>query len=233
MDPVLRAYVSIQSKAKQEKVFEMNGSENNQIVYVLVNPAMPGMVKLGKTTQTDVEARMSQLYSTGVPLPFECVYAVEVEDCSKVETALHIAFGPARVNPKREFFDIDPEQAIAILKLLGKAEVTPKINAQLNVNVSEAEKSSSEQTLKKRPNLNFREMGIPENSVLVFTENENIVVKVISEKKVEYNGEIVSLTRATRLALGLDYNVQPGRYWLLNGKSIHEYYNETYTVDDI
>lgn len=211
----------------------MDHLENNQIVYILVNPAMPNMVKLGKTTQIDVEARMSQLYSTGVPLPFECVYAVEVDDCSKVELALHIAFGPSRVNPKREFFDIDPEQAIAVLKLLGKNDVTPKINAQLNVNVSEAEKSSSEQTMKKRPKLNFNEMGVPENSTLVFTEDENVTVKVVSAMKVEFKGEIVSLTRATRLALGLDYDVQPGRYWLLDGKSIREYYNDTYTFDDL
>ena len=39
-------------------------------VYVLTNPAMPGMVKIGKTTR-DVTHRLKDLYSTGVPLPFE------------------------------------------------------------------------------------------------------------------------------------------------------------------
>ncbi|MEN9670014.1 MAG: hypothetical protein RL018_291 [Pseudomonadota bacterium] len=38
----------------------------NQIVYVLTNPAMPGLIKIGMTTQMEVEARMKQLYSTGV-----------------------------------------------------------------------------------------------------------------------------------------------------------------------
>ena len=38
-------------------------------VYVLTNPAMPNMVKIGKTTR-DVELRLADLYSTGVPLPF-------------------------------------------------------------------------------------------------------------------------------------------------------------------
>jgi hypothetical protein len=44
----------------------------SQIVYVLTNPAMPGLVKIGKTTQVEVEERMKQLYGTGVPVPFDC-----------------------------------------------------------------------------------------------------------------------------------------------------------------
>jgi len=48
---------------------------NQGIVYVLINPAMPGLIKIGRTNQEDVKYRMSQLYTTGVPLPFECVYA--------------------------------------------------------------------------------------------------------------------------------------------------------------
>lgn len=74
------------------------------IVYILSNPAMPNIIKLGITTQEDVKLRMAQLYSTGVPLPFECVYAAKVSNFEKVEKALHTAFGPDRVNPKREFF---------------------------------------------------------------------------------------------------------------------------------
>lgn len=43
----------------------------NEIVYVLTNPSMPGLVKIGKTTQKEVSERMTQLYTTGVPTPFE------------------------------------------------------------------------------------------------------------------------------------------------------------------
>jgi len=103
------------------------------------NPAMPGIVKIGKTTQADVKLRMNQLYTTGVPVPFECEYAVEVVDCSKVESALHIAFGPSRINPNREFFQVVSEQAIAILKLLGQKDVTPQVSQGLNSNIKQAE----------------------------------------------------------------------------------------------
>ena len=64
---------------------------SNGIVYVLTNPAMPGMVKIGKTARESVEARLNELYSTGVPLPFECVYAARVVNETEVEQAFHQA----------------------------------------------------------------------------------------------------------------------------------------------
>ena len=176
---------------------------NSQIVYALTNAAMPGLVKIGKTTQEDVSIRMNQLYSTGVPVPFECAYAVQVDDCHKVESALHVAFGPYRINPNREFFKIDEEQAISILKLLGPNDVTETISRELNENVSEAEKESSNK-LKKRPNMDFYELGISTGHILKFVDDENIAVEIVSSKKVRYKDKVISLTAATRNILGLD-----------------------------
>lgn len=85
----------------------MRGKSNNfGIVYVLTNPAMPGLVKIGMTTRDNLDTRMRELYGTGVPVPFECAYACKVKtsDCSKIEKALHIAFAPNRINANREFF---------------------------------------------------------------------------------------------------------------------------------
>ncbi|MDR1910121.1 MAG: GIY-YIG nuclease family protein, partial [Spirochaetaceae bacterium] len=58
------------------------------IVYVLTNPAMPGLVKIGKTTN-EIQNRLNDLNTTGVPFPFDCLYACEVDDCGLVETSLH------------------------------------------------------------------------------------------------------------------------------------------------
>ena len=102
------------------------------IVYVLTNLAMPGMVKIGMTDRADVQRRMSELYSTGVPLPFECSMAIQVEgrQALDIENALHAAFDPYRVNPSREFFRIESEQAEAILQVLPGIDVTPQIREQ-------------------------------------------------------------------------------------------------------
>ena len=102
------------------------------IVYVLTNAAMPGMVKIGMTDRPDVQRRMGELYSTGVPLPFECVIARQIEDreAGDIENALHIAFGPHRVSDSREFFGTEPEQAEALLRVMPGQDVTPRVSEQ-------------------------------------------------------------------------------------------------------
>ena len=93
--------------------------ENNTgYIYIINNPAMPGLIKIGITYAEDVKTRINQLYTTSVPFAFDLVYAAKVINPEKVEAAIHTAFAPNRVNPKREFFSIDPIQAISIIKLL-------------------------------------------------------------------------------------------------------------------
>lgn len=97
------------------------------IVYVLTNPAMPGIVKIGMTDRAEVRRRMDDLYTTGVPLPFDCIIAWEIEDryAVEIERALHAAFGPNRINPAREFFQVEPEQVEVLLRVMAGRDVTP------------------------------------------------------------------------------------------------------------
>ena len=116
------------------------------IVYVLTNPAMPGVVKIGMTERDDVQRRMTELYSTGVPLPFDCVIARQLEDveAARVENALHTAFDPSRINPSREFFQIDPEQVEALLQVMPGQDVTPRVTEQITALQPEDSKVASE-----------------------------------------------------------------------------------------
>lgn len=198
------------------------------IIYILTNPIMPGIIKIGKTTQEDVKLRMAQLYSTGVPVPFECEYAAKVNNIDEVERALHTAFGPDRVNPKREFFEIEANQAITIIKLLEIENVSPLVEQEAEI-IDEVELDAGRVFAQKRPKMNFIEMGIPIGAELVFNNNGEIAI-VVSEKSVRYRDEETSLTNATRLALGegYAYNVAPGPYWRFNGKKLRDIYDETY-----
>ena len=196
------------------------------IVYVLTNPAMPGLVKIGRTDGDDVGVRLAQLYATGVPFPFSLEFACRVPNPDEVEEALHQAFAPNRVNPKREFFKIEATQAIAILKLLHVEDATQEVKHQ-PAGVDAVDEEAARQYRNRRPNLNFEEMGIPVGSMLTFTRT-NAPAEVIGPKKVRVNGQEMSLSAATKELLGLDYPVAPGPYWAFQGKPLQEIYNETY-----
>lgn len=73
------------------------------ILYFLVNPSMPGLVKIGRTTG-ELSDRLQQLSSTGVPAPFEVVAAFYVRNSQECEAAVHKKLMAYRDNPKREFF---------------------------------------------------------------------------------------------------------------------------------
>lgn len=198
------------------------------IIYLLTNPAMPGIVKIGKTTQEDVKVRMQQLYQTGVPLPFECVYAATVNNIDDVERAFHVAFSPNRLNPKREFFEIDATQAIAIIKLLQIENVSNLVEQETEV-IDSVEIEAGQAFARKRPKFNFVEMGIPIGSEIYFNTDGEIAT-VISEKLVRFRDTETSLTNATRMALGegYAYNVAPGPYWTFSGRKLRDIYNDTY-----
>lgn len=202
----------------------------NNIVYVLSNPAMPGLVKIGKTNSQNIKTRMSQLYTTGVPLPFDCEYACKVNDCTQVEKAFHNAFGNIRINDKREFFEIEPERVIAVLELLAIEDVSPEISKELLQDVSQSEKESSNKMKNnRRKTSNFHEMGIENGSTLYFTNGEE-QVEVVSNRKVKYNDEITSLTAITKKLMGITRAIQPSPYWTFEGKKLKEIYEETYTI---
>lgn len=76
---------------------------NHCIIYIFTNEAMPDYIKIG-TTQRSVQERMRDLYTSGLPVPFECYYAAEVPKAQNVERRLHRAFDKFRVNQNREFF---------------------------------------------------------------------------------------------------------------------------------
>ncbi len=208
--------------------------ENHGIVYVLSNRVMPGLVKIGMTTRSEIDARLRELYTTGVPVPFDVEYACEVNasDCARIERALHTAFEPQRINTNREFFQIKKEQAIAILELFNMKDVTNEVSEEMNNDLTAGDIASKDKATKHRPPLNFSQMGIPADSILTYNADESITVKVISDKKVEYLGEEISLTAVTTKLLNSKYGVQPTPRWSYNGRNLSEIYDETYPIED-
>lgn len=201
------------------------------IIYLLVNDAMPGLVKIGMTLQDDVQIRMAQLATTGVPVAFECVYACRVKagSCLKLEKALHRAFAPDRVNVKREFFRTDVERIIPLLDAIKEEDVTDEFNQEMTNELTQEEKNAQERMRKiRRPNLNFQKMGIKPGQILFFEDNPEIQVVVVNDRQVSYNGENYYLTAITKKLLDVERELQPTSYWLCNGRNLKDIYEETY-----
>lgn len=83
--------------------------------YVLSNPAMPGVAKVGYTAAL-AEAHAKELSSTAVPLP----YAVEFEALTSFPEAAraraHQMLGSHRVAKDREFFWVTPDLAVEAVR---------------------------------------------------------------------------------------------------------------------
>lgn len=214
----------------------MAKQDNNKgIVYVLTNSAMSGLVKIGMTTRESIDTRMKELYSTGVPVPFDCEYACEVKasDCVKIEKALHTAFKPNRINDNREFFQIKPEQATAILELFDRKDITTEVNAEIENDLTPEDKVAGEKIKSsRRPPMNYREMGLHTGVKLTFVKDSSVEVVISGDKKVLYNGEELSLTAVTKRLLGITHALQPTAFWVYEGKNLRDIYDETYSLEE-
>lgn len=78
-------------------------------VYILINPSMPGLLKIGKTTRLPEDRAKEISVATGVATPFIVAYKIEVNDCDAGERYIHsfLELQGYRVNPSREFFEVD------------------------------------------------------------------------------------------------------------------------------
>lgn len=72
-------------------------------VYVLGNEYMPDLYKIGRTAGS-IQGRMRQLFTTGVPVPFDCIFAEWFADCHAAEAFIHECLEDHRVEFNREFF---------------------------------------------------------------------------------------------------------------------------------
>jgi hypothetical protein len=191
-----------------------------QIVYILTNPAMPDLIKIGITSNT-LNQRIAELSrSSGVPLPFEVYYACEVDDMENVEKNIHDAFDDFRINPRREFFKMNPERVISALKLTKGIDVTPKED----IADSKEELDALNLARNRRPRFNFNLADIPLGSMITFSLDESKIAEVISDTEVKYNDEILSLNQITLRLFNEKgkrwKSVQGPAYWMYEGQTL-------------
>jgi hypothetical protein len=203
-------------------VYQTLGGGKLSFVYILINEAMPGLIKIGRTT-TSVKQRISELNQpAGIPLPFTCYYAARVDDCVKVERKLHEAFGDHRVRDRREFFRLSPHRAQAALELAAIEDVTPREEI-IDEYPEDAAMGLIRET-KRRILTTFSQYQIRLGSTLQFTKDTRITAIVDGERTVLFNGESMALSGAALSALklmGYDWKSAHGAaYWEFEGETV-------------
>ena len=194
-----------------------------KIVYILTNQSMPDTIKIGITD--NLERRMKELDNTSTPLPFECYYAVEVQDAKVIEKKIHEGLDDKRIRQSREFFNSTPEQAKAILEIaevMGGKNVTPKDD----IVETPQDKQALENARKNRKRFNFDMIDIKPGTVLNFVKDNPITCEVVDNTKVKFRDNITSLSNAADTILremGYDWQgVRGPLWWSFNGKKLED-----------
>jgi len=183
-------------------------------IYIMTNPALKDMVKIGYAT--DVEARRKQLSTTALPYEYE-VYATYETSGNLEDKKLHKMIDnlnpDLRVTSNREFFVMTPEDAYELLEAI--ATISGTKDKLKKVKVAPAKKQ-----VVRRPPVNFSKCGIPVGAELIFIEDPTVVAKVVGDRKVEYNGEITSLSAISDRIKG--YATPGPSYFTYNGEKVSD-----------
>lgn len=193
------------------------------IVYILTNECMPDTIKIGVTDV--LEQRVKQLDNSSVALPFQCYYAVEVDNASVIEKKLHEGLDDCRIRQNREFFNTTPEQAkslLGIVEVMGGKNVTPTIDIVESPQDHEALKRAR----KNRERFNFQILGIDVGASLEFRKDVTITCEVVDDTQVRFRDEVMSLSKSADIVLremGYEWTSVRGTiWWCLNGETLHE-----------
>lgn len=192
-----------------------------ELVYILTNPTIPDLVKIGRTE--NLEERLKALSQhSGVPIPFECYYCCEVENGHEVERRLHFGLGDHRINPKREFFRINPER----VKILLEGWSLKEVRLDGDVTESPEEQLSLDRERSRKPVFTFSMVGIAIGSELAFLKDETKTARVTADREIEYEENKSSLNKVTLDILEKDF----GKSWQsCRGPDFWVFENETLT----
>ncbi len=194
----------------------MKKDKPDQLVYILTNPIMPELIKIGHTT--NLKARLSTLSSNpSVPVAFECYYCCKVKDMRDAERRLHFGLGGHRVNPKREFFRFSAERAKVLLEGYSLGEVTLD-GAEIS---TPEEKQSFVRESSRNPAFAFSMVDIKKGSTLTFLNDEEKTAIVTGNREIEFEGRRGFLSTFAQEIM----NKSPLRgpdYWIFDNETLTE-----------
>lgn len=203
-------------------------------VYILTNPSFrEDWVKIGKSSRP-VDVRSKELDNTAVPLPFEIYATMQTGKYAEIEKIIHKQIDrltDLRIRQNREFFNVEPAQALDILLDLAVAlddAVIMKYDDgkphQIYPVLPNADKPEKKEQKPSRPPFDFNMIGLTVGDTVTF-DALHLDVKVAGKNKVEYEGRLWSLSAfcGTFLPENMHNNsesYQGPKYFSHNGKTL-------------
>lgn len=199
-------------------------------VYILTNPSFKeDWVKIGKSSRP-VNVRSKELDNTAVPLPFEIYATIRTVKYNEVEKLIHKTIDrltDLRIRQNREFFNIQPQIALDILRDISTTIDDAFIELYHNNQpIKEVTEVSTDEPHKRRAPFKFSMVNIPIGETIIFSPL-NIIVKVASDNQIEYEGRIYKLSPFTAAFLPDDMRntsdqYQGPKYFTYKGKALDE-----------
>mgnify|MGYP003296427294 FL=1 len=203
-------------------------------VYILTNDSFrEDWVKIGRSSRP-VDVRSKELDNTAVPLPFKVYATIQTTKYTNVERIVHKQIDrltDLRIRQNREFFNVEPTQALDILLDLATAiddavvmQYVDDKPVQLypSINNEKPQAVKIEKHVQRKP-FEFAMVGLKDGDMITFAPL-NIQVKVNGKNKVEFEGRLWSLSAFTGTYLPIEKQNNSGAY---QGPKYFTYNNKT------
>ena len=203
-------------------------------VYILTNDSFrEDWVKIGRSSRP-VDVRSKELDNTAVPLPFKVYATIQTTKYTNVERIVHKQIDrltDLRIRQNREFFNVEPSQALDILFDLATAiddavvmQYVDDKPVQLypSINNEKPQAVKIEKHVQRKP-FEFAMVGLKDGDMITFAPL-NIQVKVNGKNKVEFEGRLWSLSAFTGTYLPIEKQNNSGAY---QGPKYFTYTNKT------
>ena len=203
-------------------------------VYILTNDSFrEDWVKIGRSSRP-VDVRSKELDNTAVPLPFKVYATIQTTKYTNVERIVHKQIDrltDLRIRQNREFFNVEPTQALDILLDLATAiddavvmQYVDDKPVQLypSINNEKPQAVKMEKHVQRKP-FEFAMVGLKDGDMITFAPL-NIQVKVNGKNKVEFEGRLWSLSAFTGTYLPIEKQNNSGAY---QGPKYFTYNNKT------
>lgn len=217
------------------------------VIYILTNPSFPDYVKIWYAT--DIEKRLKQLnHSETIPFAFR-VYAVYETERELTDKEVHKIIDA--LNPDlravetfdwkkrtKEFYAMTKEEAYALFESIAKISWTEKRLKKMKPTwhevIDEKVAKEVEQNNKEKAKpFSFYAIWIKDWDEIYFTRDKNIKAKVVSDFKVEYKWETMTLTWLARKLLNKNTSqwVAWPDFFSYNWKKINDIRREKWLIN--